>query len=449
MDQIGAVAGRQYQGEGLSVAATPEGARLRCVFQKLEGQATPEGLWLASTADGAKGERFRVVASVVGRTSDYGLRRQAGRDAALDGCPVAAAKAVCALTPHPPQSKTLSDSGAGGRAPQLLEFERPLPRAGKVEVADQVVRFIRPGLTEEYSVSMDGVRQDFLVRERPEGAGQLRVELEVTGAKAESLVNGARLLPDRSGRSIAYSRLRATDATGKELRARIEVASVADEVTRLKSNAERKQNTEMSQSLLTSAVTGARLAVVVDDGDAVYPVRIDPTFNDDNWISMGGVPGANGRVYAAAVDGTGNLYIGGDFTVVGEVMANYVAKWDGSSWSPLGSGLNYSVQALAVSGANLYAGGEFTTAGGKVSAYVARAIIGPRFTNPAYSPTAEFSCTFSEATPGEAYRIQASPVLPAGSWTDLTNFTYTGPITITDSSTPGPTNRFYRAVWGP
>jgi hypothetical protein len=36
MDQIGALAGKQYQGDGLSVVATPEGARLRCVFQKLE-----------------------------------------------------------------------------------------------------------------------------------------------------------------------------------------------------------------------------------------------------------------------------------------------------------------------------------------------------------------------------------------------------------------------------
>jgi hypothetical protein len=35
MDQIGAVAGKQYSGDGLSIVATPDGARLRCVFQKL------------------------------------------------------------------------------------------------------------------------------------------------------------------------------------------------------------------------------------------------------------------------------------------------------------------------------------------------------------------------------------------------------------------------------
>jgi len=67
MDQLGAVAGEQYQGDGLSVAATAEGARLRCVFQKLEGEATPEGLWLTSTTDAPHGEPFRVVARAVGR----------------------------------------------------------------------------------------------------------------------------------------------------------------------------------------------------------------------------------------------------------------------------------------------------------------------------------------------------------------------------------------------
>ena len=38
-------------------------------------------------------------------------------------------------------------------------------------------------------------------------------------------------------------------------------------------------------------------------------------FSDANWISTGSVPGATGRVQAAVVDGTSNLYIGGDFTL--------------------------------------------------------------------------------------------------------------------------------------
>jgi hypothetical protein len=115
------------------------------------------------------------------------------------------------------------------------------------------------------------------------------------------------------------------------------------------------------------------LTVLVNDAEAAYPVRIDPTFNDANWVSMGGVPGANGGVSAAVTDGSGNLYIGGGFTLVGNTLATNIAQWNGSRWSALGSGMNSDVFALAVSGSTLYAGGGFTTAGTNVSAYAAMA----------------------------------------------------------------------------
>ncbi|NIO09566.1 MAG: hypothetical protein GTO40_16815, partial [Deltaproteobacteria bacterium] len=58
------------------------------------------------------------------------------------------------------------------------------------------------------------------------------------------------------------------------------------------------------------------------------------------------------------------LIAGGLFTAAGEVEANYIASWDGSSWSPLGSGVNRPVRALTVYDSKLIAGGKFTTAGG-------------------------------------------------------------------------------------
>src|SRR5205814_52961 len=123
-----------------------------------------------------------------------------------------------------------------------------------------------------------------------------------------------------------------------------------------------------------------QLAVVVNDRDASYPIRVDPTFSDANWISMGSFPGTDGEVYAAVADGSGNLYIGGRFTVVVNALATNIAKWNGTTWSALGSGLGggflpYAppyVNALAISGTDLYAGGGFTIAGGNAASRIAR-----------------------------------------------------------------------------
>ena len=66
-NQIGAKAGADYKGDGLAVTPNSEGARLHCVFQRLDGEATPEGLWLTSTATNAVKDRFRVTVMAVGR----------------------------------------------------------------------------------------------------------------------------------------------------------------------------------------------------------------------------------------------------------------------------------------------------------------------------------------------------------------------------------------------
>ena len=87
----------------------------------------------------------------------------------------------------------------------------------------------------------------------------------------------------------------------------------------------------------------------------------------------------NGTVKALTVfdDGGGPaLFAGGYFTNAGGVTANRIAKWDGSSWTALGSGMNSAVLALTVfddgSGPALYAGGGFTTAGGVAANRIAK-----------------------------------------------------------------------------
>jgi len=84
---------------------------------------------------------------------------------------------------------------------------------------------------------------------------------------------------------------------------------------------------------------------------------------DGYWDDRFFLGGANGTVDALIVNGP-DVYAGGNFTTFDGLTVNYIAKWDGTSWSALGTGMNGSVYALMVSGTDLYAGGYFTTAGG-------------------------------------------------------------------------------------
>src|SRR2546426_1145573 len=68
--------------------------------------------------------------------------------------------------------------------------------------------------------------------------------------------------------------------------------------------------------------------------------------------------GMNNAVLALAVPGN-EVYAGGYFTNAGGIAADYIAKWDGSSWTALGSGMNGAVFALAVLGGDVYAGVYF------------------------------------------------------------------------------------------
>jgi hypothetical protein len=99
----------------------------------------------------------------------------------------------------------------------------------------------------------------------------------------------------------------------------------------------------------------------------------------------------NNTVSALAVIGP-DLYAGGNFTTAGGILANHIAKWDGNSWSALGSGTDGNVSALATDGSgHLFVGGSFYLAGTNVSPYIAQANLGsaPTILTPPQSQTAE------------------------------------------------------------
>ena len=100
-----------------------------------------------------------------------------------------------------------------------------------------------------------------------------------------------------------------------------------------------------------------------------YPMNYIAMWNGSSWSSLGS--GMNDRVTSIAINGT-DVYVGGWFIEAGGNSANRIAKWDGSSWSSLGSGVNDGVYAIAISGNDVYAGGDFTMAGGSSANRVAK-----------------------------------------------------------------------------
>jgi hypothetical protein len=105
-------------------------------------------------------------------------------------------------------------------------------------------------------------------------------------------------------------------------------------------------------------------------------------WNGSEWSDVGGgvgEPGAQVDALAVFDDGRGPaLYVAGDFQSAGGISASQIARWDGHQWSNLRSGLqaNFGTRALAVfddgTGPALYAGGEFEHSGTIALSHVAR-----------------------------------------------------------------------------
>jgi hypothetical protein len=89
-----------------------------------------------------------------------------------------------------------------------------------------------------------------------------------------------------------------------------------------------------------------------------------------------------------------------------------------------------------------------TNAYGSTTSSVAQlTVINPgRFTDLSYSKATGFSCIFREGTHGQTYRIQRSPALAEGSWTNWQTFTYTEPVGLMDVGATGVERRYYRAL---
>lgn len=88
------------------------------------------------------------------------------------------------------------------------------------------------------------------------------------------------------------------------------------------------------------------------------------------WTPLGS--GVNSYVRAIH-EYNGNLIVGGDFNSASGTSANKIAKWNPntSTWSAMGSGMNDYVKSATVYNGVFYAGGAFTSADGQPREYIA------------------------------------------------------------------------------
>src|SRR4051812_35175324 len=119
---------------------------------------------------------------------------------------------------------------------------------------------------------------------------------------------------------------------------------------------------------LLSLSLGAAIAVSLVD------VRPAVAVGPGGWDRVGNggapnIPSLNATVSAVKTVGS-VLYAGGNFTDAGgDPSGDRIAKWNGTAWRPLGTGLaGGQVFAIAESGGKIFAGGDFQNASGNPDA---------------------------------------------------------------------------------
>jgi hypothetical protein len=144
------------------------------------------------------------------------------------------------------------------------------------------------GFSVQYINDRSGMRQNFIVREKPEGNGMLKVELQVESFLQAALVNQGKLVFHQPGNSNAvklmYDGLQAWDAQNHPLKAHFELS---EEGT---------------------------LAVIADDKDAIYPVTIDPLNHAPAWTD-----GGDGLLFPLLNDLTAHVLYGTSVSGAGDV----------------------------------------------------------------------------------------------------------------------------------
>ena len=174
------------------------------------------------------------------------------------------------------------------------------------------------------------------------------------------------------------------------------------------------------------------------DGNSISANNI-ASWNGNSWNILGtnstnngvGV-GGNDYVWALAMNGTNNLFVGGRFTSVDGnlILANNIASWNGNSWNILGTNssnngigdISQEVDTLAMNSTNnLFVGGYFTQ---NIAGTNTSNIISFNYLQTSIPPTPSASTPTPYPTPSPTSSQPATTVAPSNETSKMNCFAH-------------------------
>ncbi len=153
---------------------------------------------------------------------------------------------------------------------------------------DNHLSYTSSSLKIEYLNNEEGLRQNFIVKNKPEGNGHLEVVIDANTDLRLQQINNNKIIfcknNDKKSTQLIYEDLKVWDAEHRQLNARMEL----------------RNDTE--------------IALIVDDANAKYPVTIDPLNKTPDWQASG-----NGLLFPLLNDLTAQVLYGFSVSGAGDV----------------------------------------------------------------------------------------------------------------------------------
>ena len=149
-----------------------------------------------------------------------------------------------------------------------------LPRFARAALKRNRVTYTALGISDWFANGPWGVEQGFTLSRRPAGTGPLLISQTLAGNATGRVGPGGRAVTFSSpSGSLRYTNLVVTDATGQRVPARLRLS-------------------------------GRRLTIVIEDAHAVYPLRVDPTFQQTAELTASDGNDDDDLAYSVAVSGS-------------------------------------------------------------------------------------------------------------------------------------------------